>query len=83
MSVNIQHVGFKSTAILREYSFLLRESPIEPNEITFTILNQALTPWFTLSRCAGPLLTETPSRNGQLHRQSPENTLPDQCNRTG
>jgi hypothetical protein len=41
MSVYIQYVGFKSTAILREYSFLLRESSIEPNEITFTISNEA------------------------------------------
>ncbi len=37
MTVNIQYVGFKSKAIVREYSFLLRESSIEPREITFTI----------------------------------------------
>ncbi len=41
MSVNIQYVGFKSTAIVREYSFLLREASMEPNEITFTILHEA------------------------------------------
>ncbi len=41
MTVNIQSVGFKSKAIVREYSFLLRESSIEPHEITFTILNGA------------------------------------------
>jgi hypothetical protein len=41
MSVSVQYMGFKSTAIVREYSFLLRESSIEPNEITFTILNEA------------------------------------------
>jgi len=40
MSVNIQYVGFKSKAVVREYSFLLRESSIEPHEITFTILNE-------------------------------------------
>ena len=40
MSVNIQYVGFKSKAIVREYRFLLRESSIEPHEITFTILNE-------------------------------------------
>jgi hypothetical protein len=34
-------VGFKSKAIVREYSFLLRESSIEPQEITFTILHEA------------------------------------------
>ena len=41
MTPNIQYVGFKSKAIVREYSFLLRESSIEPHEITFTILNEA------------------------------------------
>jgi hypothetical protein len=41
MSVNIQYVGFKSTATVREYSFLLREASMQPNEITFTILNEA------------------------------------------
>ncbi len=41
MTANIQYVGFKSKAIVREYSFLLRESSIEPQEITFTILNEA------------------------------------------
>jgi hypothetical protein len=41
MTVNIQYVGFKSKAIIREYSFLLRKSSIEPREITFTILNEA------------------------------------------
>ena len=40
MTANIQYVGFKSKAIVREYSFLLRESSIEPHEITFTILNE-------------------------------------------
>ena len=41
MTFNIQYVGFKSKAVVREYSFLLRESSIEPHEITFTILNEA------------------------------------------
>ena len=43
MTANAQYVGFKSKAIVREYSFLLRESSIEiePCEITFTILNEA------------------------------------------
>jgi hypothetical protein len=43
MSVNAQYVGFKAKAIVREYSFLVRESSIEPHEITFTILNEAFT----------------------------------------
>ena len=84
MSVNIQYVGFKSTAILREYSFLLRESLDRAERDHLYDFERGIPlPWFTLSRCAGPLLTETPSRDGQLHRQSTENTLPDQCNRTG
>jgi hypothetical protein len=41
MTANIQYVGFKSKAIVREYSFLLRESSMEPQEITFAILNEA------------------------------------------
>jgi hypothetical protein len=41
MTPNIQYVAFKSKAIVREYSFLLRESSIEPQEITLTILNEA------------------------------------------
>ena len=43
MSVNVQYVGFKAKAIVREYSCLVRESLIEPHEITFTILNEAFT----------------------------------------
>ena len=43
MSVNVQYVGFKAKPIVREYSFLVRESSIEPHEITFTILNEAFT----------------------------------------
>jgi hypothetical protein len=41
MTANTQYVGFKSKVIVREYSFLLRESSIEPHEITFTILSEA------------------------------------------
>jgi hypothetical protein len=41
MTVNVQYVGFKSKAMVREYSFFLRESSIEPREIIFTILNEA------------------------------------------
>ena len=41
MSVNVQYVGFKSKAMAREYSFLVQESSVEPQEITFTILHEA------------------------------------------
>ena len=40
MSVNAQYMGFESKAIVREYTFLLRESPIQQQEITFTILHE-------------------------------------------
>jgi len=43
MSVNAQYMGFKAKAIVREYSFLVRESPTDTQEITFTILNEAFT----------------------------------------
>ena len=41
MSVNAQYVGFKAKAMVREYSFLVQESSVDPQEITFTILNEA------------------------------------------
>jgi len=43
MNVSVEYVGFKAKEIVREYSFLVRESSIEPHEITFTILNEAFT----------------------------------------
>jgi hypothetical protein len=43
MSVNVQYVGFTAKAMVREYSFLVRESSIDTHEITFTILNEAFT----------------------------------------
>ncbi len=41
MSVNVHYVGFTAKAMVREYSFLARESSIDSHEITFTILNEA------------------------------------------
>lgn len=41
MSVNVQYVGFTAKGMVREYSFLVRESSIDSHEITFTILNEA------------------------------------------
>jgi len=43
MTISVQYVGFKSKAIVREFSFLVRESLAEPHEVTFTILNEAFT----------------------------------------
>jgi hypothetical protein len=43
MSVNVQYVGFTSKAMVREYSFLVRELSTDSHEITFTILNEAFT----------------------------------------
>ena len=56
MSVNIQYVGSKSKAVVREHNFLLRESSIEPHEIRFTILNQAF-------RSHGLRCQDAPGRN--------------------
>src|SRR6202790_5737262 len=44
MGVNVQYVGFKSKAIAREYTFLVREVSTEPQEIIFSILNEAFSP---------------------------------------
>ncbi len=41
MSVTVQYVGFKSKAVAREYTFLVREMSTEPQEIIFSILNEA------------------------------------------
>jgi hypothetical protein len=35
MSVNVWYVGFKSMAMVREYTFLVQESSAEPHEIIF------------------------------------------------
>lgn len=43
MSVSVQYVGFTADTMAREYSFLVRESPIDSHEIIFTILNEAFT----------------------------------------
>ncbi len=43
MSVNVQYMGFTAKAMVREYSFLVRETAIDSHEITFTILNEAFT----------------------------------------
>ena len=43
MSVNVQYVGFTAKAMVREYSFLVRETAVDSHEITFTILNEAFT----------------------------------------
>ena len=41
MTATTQYVGFQAKAIVREYSFLVRESSIAPYQITITILNKA------------------------------------------
>ncbi len=43
MNVNVQYVGFTAKAMVREYSFLVRETAVDSHEITFTILNEAFT----------------------------------------
>jgi hypothetical protein len=37
----VQYVGFEAKALVREYSFLVREAATEPREYTLTILNEA------------------------------------------
>ena len=43
MSVNVQYVGFTAKAMVREYSFMVQESSVNSQEITFTILNETFT----------------------------------------
>ena len=72
MSVNVQYVGFTAKAMVREYSFVVRESPIDSQEITFTIVNEAFTSR-RLSFQNGPDICSL-----KLHREladSPNNPL--------
>jgi hypothetical protein len=43
MTVNVQYMGFTAKTLVREYSFVVRESSIDSHEITFTIVNEAFT----------------------------------------
>jgi hypothetical protein len=63
MSVNVQYVGFTAKAMVREYSFLVRETAIDSHEITFTILNEAFTS-HRLSLQNGPAICSL-----KLHRE--------------
>jgi hypothetical protein len=40
-SVSVQFVGFEANALVREYSFLVRQALNETSEFTLTILNEA------------------------------------------
>ncbi len=40
-SVIVQYNGFEAKALVREYSFLVREASSEPREFTLTIVNEA------------------------------------------
>ncbi|HKV64280.1 MAG TPA: hypothetical protein VJO16_20405 [Candidatus Acidoferrum sp.] len=39
--VNVQYMGFEANALVREYSFLVRQALNETSEFTLTILNEA------------------------------------------
>lgn len=39
--VNVQYTGFEAKALVREYSFLVRQALNETSEFTLTILNEA------------------------------------------
>jgi hypothetical protein len=40
-SLVVQYVGFTARAVVREYRFLVRQSPKEAREYTLTIVNEA------------------------------------------
>ena len=40
-NVNVQYVGFEAKALVREYSFLVRQALNETREFTLTIMNEA------------------------------------------
>jgi hypothetical protein len=68
MSVNVQYVGFTAKAMVREYSFLVRESSIDSHEVTFTILNETFTS-HRLSLQNGPDICSL-----KLHRELADST---------
>ena len=39
--VNVQYVGFEAKALVREYSFLVRQASSETREFALTIVNEA------------------------------------------
>jgi hypothetical protein len=49
-NVNVQYVGFEAKALVREYSFLLRQASSETREFALTIVNEAFR--FHRVRCA-------------------------------
>jgi len=42
-NVNVQYVGFEAKALVREYSFLVRQASSEAREFSITIVNEAFT----------------------------------------
>jgi hypothetical protein len=40
-SVNVQYVGFEAKALVREYSFVVRQASNESREFTLAIVNEA------------------------------------------
>ena len=40
-NVNVQYIGFEAKALVREYSFVVRQALNETSEFTLTILNEA------------------------------------------
>ena len=40
-NVNVQYVGFEAKALVREYSFLVRQASSETREFSITIANEA------------------------------------------
>jgi hypothetical protein len=40
-NVNVQYVGFEANALVREYSFLVRQASSETREFALTIVNEA------------------------------------------
>ncbi len=42
-NVNVQYVGFEAKALVREYSFVVRQASSETREFSITIVNEAFT----------------------------------------
>ena len=40
-NINVQYVGFEAKALVREYSFIVRQAPNESREFALAIVNEA------------------------------------------
>ena len=72
----VQFLGYEVKALVREYTFTVREASTEPREFTLTIPTEAFNErLLTHSRCARRLFAQTPPRAGHVREPSAGHSL--------